>query len=216
VVENKVLRWVPQGLIFVSVNYRLLPKADPLQQADDIARALATAQAQAASWGGDSSKFILMGHSAGAHLVALLAAAPSKTVSVGAKPWLGTIVLDSAALNVVQIMETRHPGLYDRAFGQDSTSWQSISPFHVLKVPASPILAVCSTRRGDSCPQAEAFIAQAASLGTKAKLLRQNLSHREINENLGMPGDYTQAVEEFMGSLDKEVMQALIAPPGIR
>ena len=63
------------GIIFVSVDYRMLPQQDALAQADDVARALAFAQSRARSWGGDPGKFILMGHSAGAHLVALLAAA---------------------------------------------------------------------------------------------------------------------------------------------
>ena len=212
IVKNKVARWVPRGFIFVSVNYRLLPKADPLQQAEDVARALATAQTQATSWGGNSSKFVLMGHSAGAHLVALLGAAPSKAMDVGAKPWLGAISLDSAALDVVQIMETKHAGFYDRAFGSQPTYWRSTSPFHMLTASASPLLAVCSTRRKDSCLQARNFAAQASSLGAHIKVLEQDLSHREVNETLGESGAYTYAVEEFMGSLDTAVMKALTTP----
>src|SRR5215510_763085 len=53
VIENKVAHWVPQGVIFVSVNYRMLPEADPLTQADDVALALAKVQDLAAGWGGD-------------------------------------------------------------------------------------------------------------------------------------------------------------------
>ena len=213
VVENKMARWVPRGFIFVSVNYRLLPEADPLQQAEDVARALATAQAQAASWGGDSSKFILMGHSAGAHLVALLGADPSKAIALGAKPWLGAVLLDSAALDVVQIMEAAHARLYDRAFGAQPTYWRSASPFHRLTASATPMLAVCSTRREDSCRQARNFAARASSLGVQIKVLEQDMSHLEINETLGKPGAYTGAVEAFMGSLDTAVMKALTTPP---
>lgn len=76
VVENKVARWVPKGIIFISANYRLLPGADPLVQAGDIALAMAKAQANAEKWGGDPAKFVLMGHSAGAHLVSLVSANP--------------------------------------------------------------------------------------------------------------------------------------------
>ena len=36
VVENKVARWVACGFIFVSANYRLLPKAGVPMQADDV------------------------------------------------------------------------------------------------------------------------------------------------------------------------------------
>ena len=53
VFENKVARWVPKGFIFVSVNYPMVPESDPVEQADDIARALAAAQAAAPGWGGD-------------------------------------------------------------------------------------------------------------------------------------------------------------------
>src|SRR5207247_470736 len=95
VMENKVARWAARGYILLSVDYRMIPEADPLEQAEDVARALAAAQAKAASWGGDPSKFVLMGHSAGAHLVGLLAADPARAFKRGAKPWLGAVLLDS-------------------------------------------------------------------------------------------------------------------------
>ena len=44
VIENKVARWVPRGFIVISTNYRMLPEADPLEQAKDVARAVAAAQ----------------------------------------------------------------------------------------------------------------------------------------------------------------------------
>jgi len=209
VIENKAARWVPKGFIFISTNYRLLPKAGPLEQAEDVARALAAAQAKAASWGGDPARFILMGHSAGAHLVALLTASPLIAPGLGIKPWLGTIALDSAALDVVQIMEARHFPLYDRAFGTDATYWQSASPYHQLAASAAPLLAVCSTQRSDSCPQADRFVGKATSLGIRGQVLGQNLSHKDINQQLGQSGAYTDAVESFMASLDPSVMRLL-------
>ena len=44
---------MPQGVIFVSVNYRMIPEAEPLAQAEDVARALAKVQEMAPGWGGD-------------------------------------------------------------------------------------------------------------------------------------------------------------------
>lgn len=214
VFENKVARWVPRGFIVVSTNYRLLPKAAPLEQARDVARALAAAQDKAAAWSGERKRFILMGHSAGAHLVALLAASPTLAPELGAAPWLGTVVLDSAALDLVQLMEARHFRLYDRAFERDPQSWRAASPFHALAENRPPILAVCSSRRDDSCAQARQFVAQAASLGSRAQVLEQDLSHREINERLGTAGDYTVAVESFLARLDPPVAQALARRPG--
>lgn len=93
VTENKVAHWVRRGFIFVSANYRMLPEADPLAQAEDVARAPAYAQSRAASCGGDPAQFVLMGHSAGAHLVALLSADPGRAFALGAKPWFGTVTL---------------------------------------------------------------------------------------------------------------------------
>jgi arylformamidase len=75
-IDNKLAHWLPAGFIVVSINYRMLPQADVLTQRDDVVAALAKAQSLAPSWGGDASRFVLMGHSAGAHLVALVASAP--------------------------------------------------------------------------------------------------------------------------------------------
>jgi len=214
VIENKVARWVPKGFIFISTNYRLLPQADPVEQARDVARALAAAQDKAASWGGDRNKFILMGHSAGAHLVSLLATTPALSANVATTPWLGTIALDSAAFNVVEIMEGRHLRFYDNAFGRNVEFWKAAPPFFALTKAAPPILAVCSTRRDDSCPQAHHFSTKASTLGVTATVLEKDFSHREINLRLGEEPRYTAEVESFMSRLDKGVARLLAAPAG--
>jgi arylformamidase len=203
VVENKVDYWVKQkGYVFVSVGYRLMPQADPLLQARDVATALAKAQGLAASWGGDPAKFILMGHSAGAHLVALLAASPALAREAGAHPWLGTVALDSAALDLERIMRARHMRFYDKVFGADPAYWRSVSPSAVLAPDATPMLLVCSTQRGDGpCPQAQDFAAKAMAKGVRASVLPQDLTHEQVNATLGLPGAYTEAVDGFMASL---------------
>lgn len=203
VVSRKVAHWLPEGYIVVSVNYRLLPQAEPLEQARDVARALALAQERAASWGGDRQRFILMGHSAGAHLVALVNTLPSVTQGLNLSPWLGSVLLDSAALDVEQIMQGRHMRLYDRAFGRRPSGWTKASPYHAMKQATPPILAVCSTQREDSCPQAERFVDKALSLGSQASMLQQNLSHMDINQTLGQDGAYTEAVDAFLQTLLK-------------
>lgn len=209
VIQNKIARWVPRGFIVISTNYRLLPDTEPLQQAQDVARALAVAQRQAAKWGGDASRFILMGHSAGAHLVALLTAEPALARGQGAQPWLGTISLDSASLDVVQIMQGRHLRLYDEAFGTRPADWLAASPYQQMHGRIVPFLAVCSSRRRDSCPQAHAFVRKAESFGGRAKVLEEDLRHGEINSQLGLPSDYTTAVEQFMRRLDPAVARRL-------
>ena len=201
VVDNKVARWVPKGVIFVSVDYRMMPEAEPLTQAEDVAEALAKVQALAPGWGGDPANIILMGHSAGAHLVALLTAAPALATGQGAKPWKGSVLLDSGALDVPAIMNARHWPLYDRAFGSDPAKWTAVSPMDRLAGPTLPMLAVCRNGAHESCPANRAFAARARQLGGRVEVLPMALSHSQINERLGLPGGYTDRVEAFMREL---------------
>jgi len=201
VVDNKAAHYLAKGYIFVSTNYRLLPDADPIEQARDVARALAAVQSQAASWGGDPARVVLMGHSAGAHLVSLLATDATLSAGVVPRPWLGTVALDSAAYDIETIMQSRHLPLYDRAFGKDKALWKSASPFYAVTAAMHPLLAVCSTRRDDSCAQVDMFTAKTDRLGVKTRVIRKDYSHRQINELLGADVGYTAEVDDFLAGL---------------
>jgi arylformamidase len=209
VVENKVARWSRAGIIVISVNYRMLPVTDPVEQARDVARALAAAQARMAEWGGDPNRVVLMGHSAGAHLVALLDANPALATRLGARAWLGAVILDSAALDIVQTMERPHAPLYDDAFGTDRIYWREASPYHHLAAGAKPMLIVCSSRRRDACLAAKRLAAKATSVGVRAEVLPVPKSHAAIDAQLGVPGAYTDGVEAFLASLDPSLARTL-------
>jgi arylformamidase len=201
VVRAKVGRWLPKGYVLVSTNYRMSRSPRVMDQADDVAAALAYVQSHAREWGADPARVLLMGHSAGAHLVSLLTSAPTLTERRGVRPWLGTVSLDSAALNVVETMENKHYGFYDRVFGSDRSLWTEASPFHRLNQRPQPMLLVCSTRRDDSCPQAQAFASKARSLGGRATVLPVDMKHGATNTELGDGSDYTARVEAFMREL---------------
>ncbi len=213
VVENKVRRWTGKGLVLIAINYRLLPEAPPLAQAEDVALALAFVQRNAASWGGDGNRVMLMGHSAGAHLVSLISAQPDLAKKAGAQRWLGTVALDSAAFDVEAIMKARHFRLYDKAFGEDAAVWRAASPLHVLVGTAPSMLAVCSTRREIACEQAKVFAERAQTMAVRVQVLPQDLRHRQINQELGLDSDYTKAVEAFMATLDTGVAARLAQAP---
>lgn len=198
VVQNKAPYYTARGHVFISINYRMLPDADPWQQAQDVALALAAAQGKASEWGADPRRFVLMGHSAGAHLVALLATDPA--LAPGSS-WLGAVVLDSGALDVPDIMQQRHMRLYDEAFGADPAFWRKVSPLHALRAGAQPLLLVCSTQRERACRQAHDFARRAQAIGVRAQVLEQDKSHREINLQLGADQAYTGAVQTFLDSL---------------
>ena len=210
VVQEKVNRWVPKGFILISINYRMLPDAPVAVQQRDVQAALLVAQQRAGTWGADPSRFILMGHSAGAHLVALLNARSPQALREGAWPWLGTVALDGAMMNVPARMRVPHLPLYDDAFGADPAYWVAMSPFHQWTVGAPPMQMVCSTQRPDDpCQQFTDMARHVRHLGGRAEVLPQDLDHGEINAQLGLDSDYTRAVEAFMGSLDAEVARRL-------
>lgn len=201
VIDAKAAHWLPKGYILVSVNYRLVPQAKPMAQANDVANAIAFVQAHARSWGGDPARVVLMGHSAGAHLVTLLTADPSLAKSAGVKPWLGTIALDNAAYNVVELMQGQHLDLYDQAFGSDQQLWRAASPTLVIKSAPVPMLLVCSSKRADSCPQADAFAAKVKTLNGRATVVPVDMTHADINHLVGADSNYTATIDKFLNSI---------------
>ena len=214
VTANKIARWVPKGFVFVSVNYPMVDDgADAYAQGGEIARATAFVQAHAAEWGADPAKVILMGHSAGAHLVSLVNADASLRRTYGVKPLLGTVSLDAGAIDVVKQMPNVYPFLktrYREAFGETEAEWVVASPYHRLDRSAGPWLGVCSTtRKDDPCGQARAYVEKSRGLGVMADMLPQPKNHGAINKELGEPGDYTDGVEAFLARLDPTVAALL-------
>ncbi|WP_417261803.1 alpha/beta hydrolase [Celeribacter sp.] len=198
--RNKRRMFNDMGYIFVSVNYRMLPAVQPLEQAMDVARAMAFIQANAASWGGDAGRSVVLGHSAGAHLVTLLAADPELARSGGAAPWQATVALDSAVYDVEEVMEGSPARLYRQAFGDDPDYWRACSPMARLTQGRGPFLLVCSTERSTSCTEARDFAAAVSGQGGEATVLPVALGHREINTDLGAQNAYTAAVLEFINA----------------
>ncbi len=64
---------VTHGIGAVVISYRLSPKFKPPVQVQDVARAFAWTQRNISKYGGRADQIFLCGHSAGGHLVALLA-----------------------------------------------------------------------------------------------------------------------------------------------
>ncbi|MBP3983944.1 alpha/beta hydrolase [Pseudoxanthomonas helianthi] len=202
---NKLAYWLPKGYAVVSANYRMLPAAMPLEQARDVARAVATAQSHATEWKIDAKRFVLMGHSAGAHLVALLGADPRMLAEAGAQRPRGVVSLDSGALDVPALMsQPRVPRLYRNAFGTDEKYWIATSPQHRLSRDALPMLIVCSSERRfptSPCEEGRKFARRGASLGVAMRVLPEPLDHGAINHDLGTPSAYTDDVGAYIDGL---------------
>ena len=74
--KNACAPFPEAGIACASVNYRLAPKDAWPAQADDVAAAVAWVRAGIGSRGGDPHKLVLMGHSSGALLAALVGSDP--------------------------------------------------------------------------------------------------------------------------------------------
>jgi acetyl esterase/lipase len=136
-----------------------------------------------------------MGHSAGAHLVALVSSRPDM---VG-RPWAGTVVLDSAAMQVSSTMAGRHPGFYDRAFGADPGYWAKASPMDQWTPKAVPMMLVCSTERPDDpCDDARRIQAKPRAPARDKPDLPHAQTHAHKNNTKRLPGAYTDAVDAFI------------------
>src|SRR5262245_30971799 len=71
-VHNKPKAFVDKGFILVSINYRFVPDVKVNEIAGDVAKAIRWVHDHAKDYGGDPNTIIVMGHSAGAQLGALV------------------------------------------------------------------------------------------------------------------------------------------------
>jgi acetyl esterase/lipase len=83
-----------RGMVTVVPDYRVYPEAGFPEFLQDAAQAVAKAQQQAAGWGADPCQLVLIGHSAGAYIAAMLALEPRYLRDAGVDPqcvrgWVG-------------------------------------------------------------------------------------------------------------------------------
>ena len=129
------------GYVFVSVNYRVAPAAKHPAQIEDVAKAISWVHAHAAEFGGDAKKLFVMGHSAGAHLAALVAtdARRLKAEGLDLSAIKGAVLLDTEAYDLPALAKRfggQLPEVWSAAFTQDPHVWADASPAtHVMPSP---------------------------------------------------------------------------------
>ncbi|MBK8037996.1 MAG: alpha/beta hydrolase [Verrucomicrobiaceae bacterium] len=205
---EKPAHYLAHGYGFASINYRLVPAATVEQQAQDVASALAFLIRQAESLGFDASRVVLMGHSAGAHLSALVGTDMRylKKAELSPKSLRGVIPLDGACYDVPrQIAEGGDfmQDTYIDAFGSEKERQLALSPTHHAAAPNAPAFLILHVQRVDGAAQSKALGEALTKAGTSAEVrgfegtgLR---GHTEINRRLGDP-DYpaTPVVDEWL------------------
>lgn len=195
-----------QGWAFASVGYRLLPDAPVEQQAADVAAAILMLKRDAARLGVDPERIVIMGHSAGAHLAALVGTDPQWLAADMAR-LAGVILLDGAGYDVAAQMQQAKmltKRIYEPAFGTDPARQARLSPTRHAAAPNAPrwlILHVAG--RADAKAQSTALAQELMRAGAKVQLESlDGESHMTINRALGDPGKrQTELVAGFLRSL---------------
>jgi acetyl esterase/lipase len=205
----KAAHFTARGWAFASINYRLVPDATVEQQAADVAAALAWIRRNAAGQGVDPERLVLMGHSAGAHLAALVGTDPSyfAAAAVPLTAVDGIILLDGAGYDIAQQMaRPGNPvaGMYDAAFGRDPARQRSLSPTLHAAAPNAPswlILPVAS--RADSTAQSNGLAAGLKANGANATVVPvPGENHGSLNRGLGAAGDFaTGEIDRFLAAI---------------
>jgi len=209
--SDKLEHWQDLGYAVASVNYRLVPDNTVEQQASDVAASVAYLRNNAGRLGFDADRIALIGHSAGAHLIALVGTDPQYLAAegLGLDAILGVIPLDGAAYDVAYQLD--HAGIlmrgtYRQAFGEDAERQRDLSPTRHAASPNAPQFLILHVQREDARAQSVALAAALNRAGTPAEVQglrgRGLRGHMQINRNLGDP-DYpaTRVVDDFLASL---------------
>jgi acetyl esterase/lipase len=193
------------GYILVSVNYRLIPEGQYPTNTQDVADAVAWVHNNIADFGGDPNQIFLMGHSAGAQLVAQVATDDKFLKKAGTDlRILKAVIANEGGYGVVA------PGADTKAltatYGPDwrtavaighVKAGKNIPPFLLLNVAGG------SNAVADSEQQALGFAAALRAAGVRVDVVAlDHVEHFGANERIGVPGDITTvSVERFLASI---------------
>lgn len=203
-VQRKPEAFTARGFVFVAPNYRLLPRVDMGTLVDDVARALGWVHAHIAAHGGDPRRILVMGHSAGAQLAALLCTDERRLRAHGVpfSALRGCVPVDGDTFDLPAIIataETRRrvhgqpepKSTHRSKFGTEEQHRDFSAVTHVAPgkgIPPFLILHVAD--HPDTTAQAQRLGSVLRAAGVPAKVFgARETSHTLINANLGLPQD---------------------------
>jgi arylformamidase len=198
--------YTDMGYAFASLNYRLVPAATVEQQAADIASALAYLRSNADRLGFDANRITLMGHSAGAHLAALVSSDTRylDAAKVPVSAIKGTILLDGAGYDVAAQMTSKNnlvQRMYGQAFGSDPVRQKALSPIsHAGDGDVGNWLILHVESRDASARQSTDFAKALADRGAKAKVMAvPDSTHMTVNRDAGVADSFVgKAIAGFL------------------
>lgn len=207
-IRDKV-RWLHDlGYAVVSVNYRLTDPddRDPVRyptHAADVAAALAWVHQHIGRSGGDPDRVAVLGHSAGAQLVAAVATDPALLGARDLTPSdLACVApLDTEGFDVAR-MGARGIPLYLAAFGTDPAVWAEASPLtHVAPHTGIPPHLVVARGAAPRRRVLDRYVTALRDAGVPVTVVDgTGLSHADVNRRIGTAGDdvMTPALAAFL------------------
>ena len=220
-VQHKPQAFVDRNFVFVSTNYRLLPKVEMETIFRDVAKSLGWVHKHIAEYGGDPNRIFVMGHSAGAQLAALISIDDRylKAEGVPFSALAGCVPVDGDTYDVPAIIETaetrrRVHGQPQAKFGHREKFGNSPEKHRdysaVTHVAAGkgipPFLVLYVADHPDNAAQAQRLGAALKEAGVPVTLFAgQETNHNRLNNQLGLADDpATKALWEFVdGALKK-------------
>lgn len=193
---DKAAHFLQQGYAFASLGYRLVPAVHVEDQAQDISAAVAYLIKNAESLGFDARRIVLMGHSAGAHLSALVGTDMRylKKAGLDSNALRGVILLDGACYDVPRQIAEGGDFMHDtylQAFGTDPARQRSLSPFFHATKPNVASFLILHVQRVDGSAQSRQLGEALRKAGTPAVVKgfegRGLPGHAEINRRMGDP-----------------------------
>jgi len=156
--------YASQGIGVVVANYRLSPGVKHPEHVKDVARAFAWTVKNIEKYGGRTDQIFVSGHSAGGHLVALLATDETylKAEGCGVKNIKGVIALSG----VYEVP----PKVLPQVFGTDEEVRKNASPTYHARAGLPPFLIVYGDKDLKYCDKepAQAFAKALNDKGTPA------------------------------------------------
>src|SRR6185437_12854073 len=189
------------GIVLVSINYRLTPPATHPAQPNDVAAAVRWVHDHAADFGGDAKKIVLMGHSAGCHLVTLVALDPRYLAAAKLRPaaLAGVVAWSGGAYDLVEKVHAggAYAGYIKKTFGASEDAWRDASPVtHAKDGQTKPPFLFVSIERGNASHKAAERLAKLIrdAKGKAQGTLLEGRDHFHANHLLGAPDDATGKV----------------------
>jgi acetyl esterase/lipase len=190
--------YVKHGAIFISLNYRLAPRNRYPDFMHDLAAAMRWVKDHAADYGGDANNIVLSGHSAGAHVVALLATHPDflKAQGLPLNMFKAVVPVDTASFNFLVdpygMFVRRQKKIREDAFGTDRNVLVDASPTlqaeKARKGELSPFEIMVSGKRPDAVEQSRAFEQALRNSGNEAiTTVVPDKGHAMMNQALADP-----------------------------